>query len=74
MNMPLLRDLYTLTATLDGITSRKSLRAFSDEEAMSDAIHKILAYAHVAQTGPWAKGRIELTDPNGYIIEVMEAK
>jgi len=74
MNQPLLRDLYTLTATLDGKTFRKPVRADSDEEAMMDAINQVMAYAYANKEGAWAKGLIELTDPNGLLVNSMDAK
>jgi hypothetical protein len=69
MNMPLLRDLYTLTATLDGTTTRKSVQSDNDGDAIQQAVGKIMAYAMKSDT--WAKGFIVLTDPEGRQIGNM---
>jgi hypothetical protein len=65
---------YQLTATLDDKTVLTSFIADDDADAMMEAIYYIMDEAYNDKLGPWAKGRIELTDPNGDTINTMEAK
>ena len=64
---------YVLTATLDGTgTSRFRLIEDTDSAAMLDAIDVIMEKA--MKDVIWAKGRIEMRDSTGRLINVMEAK
>jgi hypothetical protein len=65
---------YQLTATLDDKTLLVSITAHDDAEAMGEAIPYIMDEAYNDKLGPWAKGLIELTNPEGDIINTMEAK
>jgi len=65
---------YLLSADLDGKVEMKMLAAEDAEQAMMEAIPMILDYAFQDQTGPWAIGRILLTDNGGNVVAEMEAK
>lgn len=67
-------SIYTLTATLAGDTELVSIDAPNEMEATMDAITFILDSAHEDKEGAWAKGSIELTAPDGTVIQTMEAK
>lgn len=63
---------YTLTARLNERRSNLTLWAVDDSSAMFEAIFKIL---DKATTSPlWSKGRIELKNSKGEVINSMEAK
>jgi hypothetical protein len=66
--------MYTLTATLGNVTKTIRIKAVLDQEALVMSTHAILDEAHEDKAGPWAKGAITLTDPDGYVIDSMEAK
>ena len=65
---------YILTATLDGETETVTLSSSSDFTASLDALPIIMDNAHEDKQGVWAKGEIVLTDPNGNVVNRMEAK
>ena len=66
--------VYLLSAELDEKVEMKMLAAEDAEQAMMEAIPIILDYAFQDQTGPWAIGRILLTDNGGNVVAEMEAK
>ena len=65
---------YTLEAVLDTTITEVILDATSDEEAVMDAIGVIMDNAYADKSGPWALGKITLTDPSGNILQSMAAK
>ena len=65
---------YQLTATLADKTELVSFIAYDDSYAMESAIPHILDEAYYDKLGPWSKGLIELTNPEGDIIAKMDAK
>jgi hypothetical protein len=65
---------YQLTATLADKTELVSITAHDDADAIGDAIPFIMTEAWEDKLGPWAKGSIELTNPEGDIIADMSAK
>lgn len=65
---------YTLTAELNGDTRTVKIEAFDDTSATIEAITVIMDTAYEDKEGPWAKGAIELIDPQGEILHSMEAK
>lgn len=67
-------SVYLLSADLDERVEMKMLAAEDAEQAMMEAITLILDYAFEDQTGPWAIGRILLTDNGGNVVAEMEAK
>ena len=67
--------MYQLTATLDSNTDEAYLfEALSDDEATMTAIGYIMDMAYADKGGPWAKGAITLTDPDGNVLHTMGAK
>ena len=66
--------MYQLTATLENRAHAKWIDARDDADAMMESISYIMDKAHKDQLGPWAKGRIELVDGFGSVVETMEAK
>lgn len=67
-------SVYLLSADLDERVEMKMLAAEDAEQAMMEAIPLILDYAFADQTGPWAIGRILLTDNGGNVVAEMDAK
>lgn len=67
-------DRYVLTATKDGHTNAHVIKADSTLTATVEAIAYILDKAYDDKTGSWATGNIKLIDPNGTVIQEMEAK
>jgi hypothetical protein len=65
---------YRLEAVLGTVVATAILGADSDEDATMDAIGVILDNAYADKKGPWAKGAITLTNPNGEVIHTMDAK
>lgn len=65
---------YKLTAELGSITSTRTFEQVNDEAATMQAIGFIMDEANLHQKGPWALGRIVLTDPRGKVLQEMEAK
>jgi hypothetical protein len=67
--------MYQLTATLDSNNDEAYLfTADSDDEATMTAIGYIMDTAYADKNGPWAKGAIALTEPNGNVIHTTSAK
>ena len=67
--------MYQLTAQMNNNDDVAYLfEASSDDEASMIAVGYIMDTAYADKAGPWAKGRIELRDPNGNIIRTMDAK
>ena len=67
--------MYQLVATLDNNNDEAYLfEASSDEEATITAIGVIMDNAYADKQGPWARGAITLTDPEGNVIQTMDAK
>lgn len=67
-------ETYTLTAELAGNKDTVPIEAPDDFEAQMEAIKFILDTAYEDKEGPWAKGSIQLLDPQGELINSMEAK
>lgn len=65
---------YTLTATLNKNTRRKTIWARDESSAMFDAISHILNKAHADKESAWAKGYIKLVDPQGNLVAEMDEK
>lgn len=65
---------YTLTATLNNNTNRKTIWARDEEAAMFEAISVILSKAHANVQSAWAIGAIKLVDAQGKVVAEMEAK
>lgn len=63
---------YTVTAKLNGSTSRIGFSASNDSEATFEAINLILTKAISSKV--WAKGHITLRNSEGEIIHEMGAK
>jgi hypothetical protein len=67
--------MYQLTATIDSTNDEAYVfEASSDEEATITAIDYIMDTAYADKNGPWAKGAITLTDPDGNVLRTMDAK
>jgi hypothetical protein len=67
--------MYQLTATIDSNNDEAYVfEASSDEEATMTAIGYIMDTAYADKNGPWAKGAITLTDPDGNVLRTMDAK
>ena len=67
--------MYQLTARIDSNNDQAYLfEASSDDEATITAVNYIMDTAYSDKKGPWAKGAITLTDPNGNVIHSMAAK
>ena len=67
-------NTYTLTATLNRNTNRKTLWARNDSDAMMEAIAHIMNSAHKNKQGAWALGAIKLVDSEGNLVAQMEEK
>jgi hypothetical protein len=67
-------NTYTLTATLNRNTNRKTIHAKDESWAMMEAVTHIMEKAYKNQTGAWAKGHIKLVDSDGNLVAEMEAK
>ena len=68
-------NTYTLSAALQGKRIRRHIiTAHDDASAMMEAIPYIMDKAHKDKLGPWSKGLIEPTNPEGDIIAKMDAK
>ena len=67
-------NTYTLTATLNKNTNRKTIYAKDDSTAMFEAIAVILDKARKNVEGAWAKGEIKLVDTEGNVVAEMDAK
>ena len=65
---------YTLTATLNNNTNRKTIWARDEAAAMFEAISVILSKAHANKQSAWAIGAIKLVDAQGKVVAEMEAK
>jgi len=65
---------YKLTATLENKVATRGIMAVDDADATFAAINYIMDAAYKNQTGPWALGKIALTNENGELIQEMEAK
>lgn len=65
---------YTLTATLNRNTNRKTIWAKDEQSAMLDAIWHIMDRAYKNKQSAWALGAIKLVDAEGKVISTMEAK
>lgn len=63
---------YTLTARLGTATRQIRFEAGNDNEATLDASFKILDLAY--RNPIWAKGAIQLHNPEGVLLNEMEAK
>ena len=63
---------YTLQASTRYSVQAVPIEAIDDESAMMFAIDQILGRAKTSQV--WAKGRITLCDPDGTVIQTMDAK
>ena len=67
--------MYQLTATIDSTNDEAYVfEASSDEESTITAIDYIMDTAYADKNGPWAKGAITLTDPDGNVLRTMDAK
>lgn len=67
--------MYQLKATTDANHDEVYLfEASSDDEATITAISYIMDKAYDDLGGPWAQGAIELTDPDGNVLQSMGAK
>lgn len=67
-------NTYTLTATLDRNTNRKTIQAPNESLAMMQAIDHIMDKAWQNKNGAWAKGAIKLTDNQGNLVAEMGEK
>ena len=67
-------NTYTLTATLNGNTNRKTIHSGDDAGAMFQAITHILDAAYKNKQGAWAIGYIKLVDSQGNLVAEMEEK
>lgn len=65
---------YKLTAELGSVTVTRTFEAAADDVAAIDSVFFIMDEAHRGQSGPWAKGRITLTNARGKILQEMAAK
>lgn len=65
---------YTLTAELGSVKTTRTFDQVNDEAATMQAIGFIMDEAHLHQKGPWALGKIVLTNARGKILQEMEAK
>jgi len=63
---------YTLQASTRYSVQAVPIEAIDDESAMMFAIDQILGRAKTSST--WAKGLITLCDPDGTVIQTMDAK
>jgi hypothetical protein len=63
---------YTLQATTSTTAQAVPIEAIDDESAMLQAIDQILGRAITSPV--WARGLITLTDPDGIVIQTMDAK
>jgi hypothetical protein len=63
---------YTLQASMRYSVQAVPIEAIDDESAMMFAIDQILGRAKTSST--WAKGLITLSDPDGNVIQTMDAK
>ena len=67
--------MYQLTAQINSNDDVAYLfEASSDDEATITAVNYIMDTAYADKKGPWAKGAITLTDPNGNVIRSMAAR
>ena len=63
---------YILTARLDGLSRRRTIRAANRFDAAMDAIGTVLNLAMDDRV--WAEGAIVLTDSEGKVLHRMDAK
>ena len=63
---------YTLQASTRYSVQAVPIEAIDDESAMVIAIDQILGRAKTSST--WAKGLITLSDPDGTVIQTMDAR
>ena len=66
--------MYQITAMLNSTGEDYLFEAESDDQATMTAIGIIMDNAYADKTGPWAKGAITLTDPDGNVLHTMDAK
>ena len=67
-------NTYTLTATLNRNTNRKTIYAGDEAGAMFQAITHIMDAAYKNKEGAWAKGYIKLVDNQGNLVAEMAEK
>jgi hypothetical protein len=67
-------NAYTLTATLDRNTNRKTIWARDESSAMMQAITHIMDNAYKHKASAWAKGSIKLVDTSGNLVAEMDSK
>lgn len=65
---------YKLTAKLGNKKSTRTLWATDGDYATLEAIGVIMDLAYKDKDGPWARGAITLTAPNGEVIREMAEK
>lgn len=65
---------YELQATLGKEIRGATFSAYSDDEAVMEAINIIMDEAFKNKKGPWALGAISLTTVDGEVLQTMEAK
>lgn len=65
---------YTLTATLNNGTERKTIWADDEDHASLEAISIIMSKAYKNKESAWAKGHIKLMDSEGNLLREMESK
>ena len=67
-------NTYTLTATLNRNTNRKTIYAGDEAGAMFQAIFHIMDKAHKNKESAWAIGYIKLVDSQGNLVAEMDKK
>ena len=67
-------NTYTLTATLNHNTNRKTIHAADEAGAMFQAISHIMDKAHKTKESAWAIGYIKLVDSQGNLLAEMDKK
>jgi hypothetical protein len=65
-------NTYTLQATTSTTAQAVPIEAEDDSSAMLQAIDQILGRALASPV--WARGLITLTDPDGNVIQTMDAR
>jgi hypothetical protein len=66
---------YRLTAKSAGVRARSvTVWASDDGHATMSAVGEVLNRAAKDPAGPWGRGRVELSDPEGVVLHVMPAK
>lgn len=67
-------NTYTLTATLNRNTNRKTIWARNDSDAMMNSIAHIMNSARKHRQSAWALGAIKLVDSEGNLVAEMGEK